>query len=200
MASVEEFVRFAEEMIAELTEVKRMKEAELEVCLRAIKENDEILTRWSQVLRDAQEAHGLPVSDMPIMDELRLQPYSQLGPTGLVERWSQENDGEVVVRELTRAAIQSGAYSDIPKGVRRYPCGPRQTWGLQVGSPGHYRRAQNPKAEARLGKLTSVVNPDKQQQTLTANFLLRGMAGFDFDVSGHTTSEDSSCDLRSISS
>ena len=44
--------------------------------------------------------------------------------------------------------------------------------------PGHYRQTEKPVAEARLKRLTSLIDIEQQQQTLSAIFLVENMSSF----------------------
>ena len=113
-------------------------ERRLELVMGELAEEVKAVEHWQFVLEDYRKLHGLslqPVTLSPVLAD----EYSHMGPTELVQYWSDKHDGEVVVKDLAKVAVKAGMFpnyrhasSSIYAVVKRK--------GYEKIGPGYFKR------------------------------------------------------------
>ena len=133
-----EFEAMLQKRLVEHHAARQVAESRLMVAKRDIEEAKKAISYIDYVIDDYRKAHGLPpngVKASPVLAE----ELAHMGPAELVEHWANKNDGEVVVKELAKAAAEAGAFPSrrtastaIYGVVRRKP--------FDKIAPGHFKR------------------------------------------------------------
>ena len=114
----------------------------VEARLAGLREQLEVLQdkrdSWSKVLVLYLEEHGLLLEEEPTSV---LDIYEKLGPSEMVERWADEHDGIVVIKELVNIAVASGAYRKRQSARNSLDSTIRKKKGFRWLAPGIFERA-----------------------------------------------------------
>ena len=114
-------------------------ERKMEAARNEMIEAEQAVEHWRFVLQDYRKSHGLspqPPNPSPVLEA----EYSHMGPTELVEYWANKHDGEVVVKDLTKVAVNAGVFSDKRHGASMIYAVVKRKGFKRIG-PGHFKKA-----------------------------------------------------------
>ena len=120
--------------------VKLAAERRMEAARHEITEAEEAVNHWQFVLEDYRKSHGLPSQASTPSPVLEAE-YSHMGPTELVEYWANKHDGEVVVKDLAKVAVNSGVCSDRRIGASMIYAVVKRKGYTRI-APGHFKKMQ----------------------------------------------------------
>ena len=113
-------------------------ERKMEAARNEMFEAEQAVDHWRFALEDYRRSHGLPprpLNPSPILEA----EYSHMGPTELVEYWANKHDGEVMVKDLTKVAVNAGVFSDRRHGSSMIYAVVRRKGYRRIG-PGHFKK------------------------------------------------------------
>ena len=134
------------EVLAKLREHEQAKQAaqrRITTAEAEVEEANQAIEAYRFVLNDYRKQAG--ISPMAFEHSSVLEAaFKHLGPTELVDYWARRHGGDVVVKDLTKAALAAGkfkkyrnAYSAITSVVKRKK--------YEYVGEGHYRKRSNGK-------------------------------------------------------
>ena len=120
------------EAVKQMAEL-RMESARIEIC-----EAEEAIKHWRFAIEDYRKSHDLPSQPSTPNPFLEAE-YSHMGPTELAEYWANKHDGEIVVKELVKVAMDAGVFSNYRHGSSMiYATAKRK--GYTRIAPGHFKK------------------------------------------------------------
>ena len=136
---------FEQEILVMINDMEREKQAAqntLEVARATIAEKEEELTASIAILKRYRKKHGLP-TNLTDPNPEPISQYANLGPGRMIDLWATMHDGEVVVKEVVRVALDAGVYKHYRQAYSILQSTARRRKGYERVGPGHYRRAEN---------------------------------------------------------
>ena len=112
-------------------------EYKMEEVRRVVQEKEQKVAAWQSSIDDYRCAYDLPVQ-LDVSPVLSAE-YSTMGPTELIRYWAAKHDGDVVVKDLARAAVSAGVFTSTRQASSNIYAVLRRKGYEKVG-PGHYRQ------------------------------------------------------------
>lgn len=117
---------------------------ELEVRLAAIQEEmaeeRKAVEHWTFAYTDYMKSRGLSPRDLTRNTVLEPE-YAHMGPTELVQYWADKHDGEIVVKELAKAAVDARMFPNYRHASSSIYAVVKRKGFVKVG-PGFFVRAK----------------------------------------------------------
>ena len=139
------FVKTALKRLHELEQAKEAAQIRLTTAQAEINEVNEAIDAYRLVVNRERKEAGIPPKPFEHSPVLESE-FKRLGPTELVEYRANKHDGNVVVKDLTKAALAAGkfkkyrnAYSAITSVLKRK--------NYEHVGEGHYRKITNGKVD-----------------------------------------------------
>mgnify|MGYP001584850781 CR=1 FL=1 len=127
------------ELIAEAEQDRSKAVQRVEAARKAAEIAENVVEALKLALNRYRQKYGLPPLTVPVAPEL-LAALRHLDPKHLIDYWSDNHSGKVVMKELCKAVVQAGQYRDerlaagsLYSAVRRMP-------KYQKASRGIYQR------------------------------------------------------------
>ena len=137
------------DMEHELSEAERC----LKLAEEAVRGKERNLETLKGALEVLQERNALPVA-LPLVvahSEAISAPvngYGSLGPTEMVERWAAEHEGNVVVKDVVKVAIQAGSYKHYRSAYNSLLSTVRRREDFEQIGPGRFRAIREESSQA----------------------------------------------------
>ena len=103
--------RTIRQRISELEKERQQADVKVKAAEAMVRDKEQRLAHWRGALKDYQECHGLPIDG----ETATVEQYRKLGPVGQVHLWADTHEGHVIVKEITHALLDAGAYDDYRK-------------------------------------------------------------------------------------
>ena len=113
----------------------------LEAAREELAEEERAVEHWKYALEDYRKSHGLPPQP-PTLNPFPEPEYSYMGPTELVQHWSDNHGGEVVIKDLAKIAVKAGVFPNYRHGSSAIYAVVRRK-GFEKVKPGHFKRIED---------------------------------------------------------
>lgn len=127
------------ETIHELQMARQRAERRLEADRQEFEEAGRGIASAEDFLKAYRRLNDQPVQVDPI--PVPNQEYTRMGPVDLVEHWATLHDGEVVVKDLTKAALAAGVFTHYRNGSASIYSVLKRKKYERIGQ-GHFRKAE----------------------------------------------------------
>ena len=119
-------------------ETKRSAEMKLYVIQREITEANEAIVHAEFFLDDYRKAHGLDPM-VYVANQMISPEFAHMGPTDLVQYWANEHNGEVVIKDLSKVAVNAGIFPNYRNASSSIYAVVKRKGFKKVG-PGHFKK------------------------------------------------------------
>jgi hypothetical protein len=121
-------------------ETKLLAEMKLDTIQRELIEADEAFVHAQCFLDDYRKAHGLsPMSYAT--NQMIPSEFGHMGPTDLTQYWADGHDGEVVIKDIAKVAVNVGIFPNYRHASSSIYAVVKRKGFKKVG-PGHFKKMQ----------------------------------------------------------
>ena len=115
-------------------------EHQLATIQKELAEEREAVQHWIFAYRDYMKSQGLPCRNLTASSVVEPE-YAHMGPTDLVQYWADKHDGEIVVKELAKLAVDARMFPNYRHASSTIYAVVKRKGYDKVG-PGHFKKAQ----------------------------------------------------------